>query len=184
MKERNFTASFRESFLALYPHGFYCKIPDSINTFSKVARFTAQKPFDCFLIKDGKPFAFELKLKNGAHGLSISALHHKTKQETGGDIKLHQIDNLLKVEESGGTGAFLICYNFINKEGTHINEFYVIPVVKYKIHRDDAIRGGDKSLSYKAVKERYVAIQRIKTTDGTNWDLNKMFGCLSPEESK
>ena len=176
MKEGDFLRSFRESIELVCPDAYFCKIPDSINTGfkGKYNRFTAPKPFDCFLVWKGVMYALELKIKKSAERLTISGMHHKTHKQTGGDIKTHQVDNLARVKRAGGKAAILVLYHF-ETPAEKVNQIFVLDPDKYNQVRDEYIAAGDKSIPYKDMVTRFNTVQRIKTDAGTHWDIQSLF---------
>ena len=176
MNESSFLRAFRESVELVCPDAYFCKIPDSINTWQSggYARFTAPKPFDCFLVWKGVIYALELKIKKSAERLTISGMHHKTHQQTGGDIRKHQVDNLARIKRAGGQAAILVLYRF-DTPAEKVNQVFVLDPDKYSKVRDEYIAAGDKSIPYKDMVKQFSSINRIKTDAGTHWDIQSLF---------
>ena len=103
--EKIFTSEFPKSFKALGKPFFYWKIRDDggIN------------PFDAFAVVDGKPIAIEYKITKLITKINMSALFKN---------RDHQIEALMKWQESGGVSMVIINW-FIPRKQNRC--FYATP---------------------------------------------------------
>lgn len=87
MKEKDFTRKFLKDYKAKHPKAFIYKIPDAFRT--------GIKPFDAFIVNEGKFTALEFKVQEGKKTFRTSK------------VTPHQKEFLKQVKEAGGK-AFVI----------------------------------------------------------------------------
>lgn len=110
MKEKNLITKIRQKILEKYSEIHYFKIPDTPYLGGKY-RFLVPKPYDFYVVKDGKFYAFEVKVVRRKNRIPIDLLRE------------HQLINLLEVKKNGGLAYILI---------------YIVPHKKlYKIDTED-----------------------------------------------
>lgn len=99
MKEAVVLQEIRQSILTM-PKTFYCKIPDQARFTGEKSRFAPPRPFDCFVVYRGRPFAFEVKIHKGTNAFPVRK------------VSSLQVGKLMDVAEAGGEAGILICIQF------------------------------------------------------------------------
>lgn len=129
MKESNFANEIKKSCQQF--KCFYYKIPDAYG----MARFSPPKPFDAFVVYDGKYFAFEYKMMKSQTAFPFNK------------VRPHQISNLLEVKKAGGYSFIIINYRM-----KHYNKAFYISIKDF-VKFQKTIGKQRKSIPFDIIKE-------------------------------
>ena len=149
----------------------YVKIPDTPRFSGSLIPYSPPRPYDCYLLYDGKFKAFELKMNKSLTGFPFNA------------VSDNQIDNLVEVANAGGKGYVVINYrkndvsdNLIKKyelKGKRFNVVYAISIFDFLMLRDNTY-DDRKSIPF----EFFLRCQSSLVTEierqGTVWDVSRI----------
>jgi penicillin-binding protein-related factor A (putative recombinase) len=172
MKEAVFQSEWLRSFKTLFPYCHAFKIPDSPRFASDHLRFAPVRPYDCYVVIEGKFYAFELKWMKTLTGFSIDR------------VAEHQIEYLKEVEVAGGRGCVAINYrcNLVSEKtvaklglttGKRFNFTYVLRVRSF-IALSESCDG--KSIPFETMlKTPYaMCIGKMKVKEENVWNVGKL----------
>ena len=154
MKESYFANELK---IACKEFGYmYIKIPDSFN----MQRFSPPKPFDCIIIANGLTFCIENKIVKDSPSIQIDR------------IKEHQI---VALEQARLCGAY--SYFFINWRYKKDNILCICEPRTIKELIQVYTNNGVKSIQINKIieKSNIKPIKKIKTKNGTFWEINNFF---------
>lgn len=118
--EKNFQTEWTRSIKKFFPRGHYYKIPDPSAKTRKDGRKVvraSKRPYDNYILVNGKFYAFELKIVNKCESFRFSIFAD------------HQIKNLKEVYNNGGNGFMVVNYRFVPTRA-QANK-YSLPVQNY-----------------------------------------------------
>jgi penicillin-binding protein-related factor A (putative recombinase) len=172
MRETVFQKEWRASFNFHCPGAHFIKVPDMPRVGD--SRFIPRKPYDCYMLVDGRFLAFELKWMKSLTGFAFN------------NVTTYQIESLMEVYRNSGGAYIAINYRKYDVSEKHQKQFGVdkrvnfvaIMNVRHFIALDEA--GDSASISFQQVFADNDIVIIPKKRGEEYWDFKKVLAYTVP----
>lgn len=176
MRETVFQKEWRDSFNFHYPRAHFIKVPDMPKVGD--SRFIPRKPYDCYVFRNGRFMAFELKWMKALSGFAFN------------NVTTYQIESLMEVYRNGGGAYIVINYRKYDVSEKHQRQFGVDKRVNFVAIMDVAhfisldVSGDSASIPFQHILDDENIFISPKKRGEEHWNFNMILSLIDEDSDE